>query len=259
MSWSDCVAFVDVNKKQIAGQERKYSAFSPYDVADFMQEAYICAYNASKLFPVGTPSFLATFWKMYREVSWHDLAINPSMDDVINFEKPQIISKKTGKIKRYVNSTDADPASRKPVEFISFQEDIHSNKTEPLLDYFAEPPIDIHRTLIQLTKHLLAKQKEVFITVLGLKGKGGMLNLKEAADQLGRDQADVFKNYNRACARLGRLVEEGKIDVNSFPRTILVAINGGKSSFSSVIAKASTSIHSNNRNFAAEYELKMVA
>ena|ERR1039457_163731 len=217
MAWSESVHWVDNRYKWfICNHVKKYSSFTPYDLDDFIQEAYIAAYDASQKFPVGSPSFCTTFWNNYKNIAKLSLATNPNFGKIYNFEE------------------DACPEARTAVNFESFDELKHSNYVKKENNSTAisnedGPPTDIHRTLIKLAKHLLKNQVDVYITVLGLRGNGA-LNFTEAATLLNRDKHEVSKIFNNCCNRLQRLIEKGTIKTDSFPRMALVAITGRKTS-----------------------------
>lgn len=225
MSWSECVSWVDNNKKMFAWQERRFSHISAYDLSDFVQEAYLVAFNTSKLFSVGSPEFLDKFRNAYRDLAWCDLVTVPCISDVVS---APVVLNADGKKKKYVPVCEIDPEYRKPIIIESFCEEMHSRSTESLCDLLNEPPVDIHRTMIHLTKYLLKGQKSVFITVLGLAGREGCLNYTHAGAKLGRSKDSVSRIFNNCCSRLNRLVSDGTINVDSFPRVNLTALNGGK-------------------------------
>ncbi len=247
MCQSECVQWVDANKRSVIGYSRKYRAYSPYGEDDFLQEAYIASIKAGQIYPFGTPQFYEAFWRLYSNATWYNLATNPSVGDVLT----RCSSSK--------NKKTPDVNMRQPVQFEEFDETVHSFTTNRSYEPLTEPrPTDLHRTFVMLTKHLLKNQKDVFITVLGLSGDCCALNYVEAASALGKNKSDVFKIFENACRRIKRLIGEGKIDTQSFPRLMMVALDGGKSPLSAPAKNPSVIIRKAQNRFV-ENELQLAA
>ena len=231
---------------------------------------YIAAFNAEQLFPVNSPSFLSAFWRLYTKASERLLATDPCMGDLINYETvngdeddflpTNSNNRTTSGMKSKLN---LHPESRMPVSFVDYIDEHHSPVNlidKSLISFQENPPTDIYRTMVSLTKYLLNNQKEVFVTVLGLTGEG-RLNYTEAAAKLGRGKDEVSKIFGNCCKRLKRFVTEGKIKTDSFPRLMLVSITGRKRPSLVTASPVTNSVNQSKKQscYAEENELRLAA
>jgi len=234
---AEAVQWVDANTKMILSKCRKFKAYSPYDLVDFLQEARIAAICAANMFPVGSDKFVGAFRKNFL-FSASRMATDPCFAAMINGEPvEQIIpyrindpaaTKMTDKRKRGRKYWVGSDEYLHPFGFLEFDEGVHSpvnrSSMQSSIEYFESPPVDIHRTMIALSRHLLKNQVDVWITVLGLSGTGGTLSYAEAGIKLGRGKGDVFKIFDNACRRIKRLIDKGEIKAASFPKMRLVSV-----------------------------------
>lgn len=181
MDFLRAVEWVKENEAVIKGNISKYRNFSPYEVCDYMQEAFEAAMIASLRCQKKKISFEAAFWKVFRrQVS----IFTPNPDDISNG---------SNSIPSHLCSVD--------LESVSIKQKPKSRRKKPNIEaiYFA------------VSHFLTEKEQQILYMSLGIADEGRLSNY-EIAERLGCSVANVRDILGRAHRRLKCLVMKGTID-----------------------------------------------
>lgn len=252
VSSMDAVRWVNSQKDKILKEMYHTLLFSPYDVEDNLQVAYVCAIETKDIAEVGTQLFEEKFWgrlsnamKEYAtnpcvgDLMYSDVIVNRHVGRPTKEEAAQAEQLKANGVRLYTKKRrsselgkmpeDLKDVVRMPAEFCEFDEHIdqHVQPSITATEFFEDPPVDIHRTYIQIRKFLLPNQVDVFTTILGLNGDG-MHTYAEASAILGKSPASIHKIVSNICSRIEKHIASGKIDPSKFPKLTMIALPGGR-------------------------------
>lgn len=226
--------WVQANERQIRGKAKKFQAYSPYDVEDYIQDANEAAILAVQVCRAKQVSFQETFWRIFKNHA-SNVSTNPALRDVIpETAYPDANTEGVdGDSLAYATSDSGDgdmlPVSSKaPCRFLSYDESLHSQHYLPLssIEFFEDPPLDQHRAFMKIRGHLkLQLYRDVWTLLLGLSDEG-RFTLSEAATRLGVDKPRVVQAYRRSLNEVAKLIRKKVINVEELPRLRMVSIAG---------------------------------
>lgn len=225
--------WVKANERQIRGKAKKFLAYSPYEEADYIQDANEAALLAVQVCRVKDVSFQAVFWKLFKNRAC-SVSTNPALRDVI----PDLAScnekseeDRDDKEWSAFNSGDYEKtpvSSKAPCKFLSYDDTLHSQYYSPIssIEFFEDPPLDQHRAFLKIRGHLKSQlYREVWTLLLGLSDEG-RFTLSEAAARLGVDKPRVVQAYRRSLNEVSKLIKKKVINVDDLPRLRMVSVAG---------------------------------
>lgn len=186
--WERAMGWVEANRKKIISNIRKYMPYSPYAGEDFLQAAYLAAFEAARdTNQLDRPDmFEQFFWVIFRRACCK-FASYPSVEKAFGYDgcKAPVLHVEYVEHGDIENApTDAYLSDTPETELLQKHANNFAGES-PFASFFADD--DIHAAALrkELRSCMRPEEATVWEHLLGLAGNGGCLTLKSAAEKLG--------------------------------------------------------------------------
>lgn len=184
MGTDDAIAWVNAHRGMIISKARRLENFTPYERADYLQDAYEAAILATSVAQEKQLAFEACFWTLFRRQ--------------IAIITPNPLSPR--------HSGCTSPVTTHCREVDTVSERLSAPHQE-------KSPHDVERLYLAVREHLSEIERKVWVLALGVTRKG-RLNNYEIAKELGCSVPNVRQAISRVVTRVARMVEEGRLEIS---------------------------------------------
>lgn len=175
MSGDEAVAWVDRYRRLVEREIRKFMVNSPYELGDYLGDAYEAALVAAKVSERKGISFSASFWLTFKR--------NASRVSPCGYARR----------KSSVSMPEFD--YRDYSDEIYYGEDAHQPDPEEFLILRSDPALTEESVLLQLRERLMPVEKKVLNCICGLHG--ARMSYSETARCLGMTHGAVSQSFRR--------------------------------------------------------------
>lgn len=176
----DAVAWVKKNQKSIAKKARFYSHYAPYDLEDYLQDAYVAAFIATDISLEKKLPFAACFWTTYR--------------DLVSMTTPMPTSDRSSKSPGPSMCINIDYFEISIAKDLAFQ-------------------VDIDHLFFLIKDHLTATQMEILGLMLGIE-QNGRYGIRETARHLRCSTTNVVQVFYQGVNRIKKLIDKGELTIS---------------------------------------------
>jgi len=175
MSGDEAVAWVDRYRRLVEREIRKFMVNSPYELGDYLGDAYEAALVAATVSERKGISFSSTFWlTLKRNAS----RVSPCA----NARKGSSVSLPEFDCREYSDE-------------VYYGDDVHQPDPEEFLILRSDPALTEESVLLQLMERLMPVERKVLTCVCGLQG--ARMSYSETALFLGMTHGAVSQSFRR--------------------------------------------------------------
>lgn len=197
----EAVKWVDANKGMIIMQARNYTCYTPYDVEDYVQDAYASAVEAAYCCQKNPKLiFEAVFKVVYRRM----IAKVTPFPDSAREERQIKKAARQGVAESGTNKAETSRPYYSGGTSVSFPENM---RKDVALDRIAEkkrsrPSVDLEKVYMQrIREHLSPKEQQVMDLAIGATAEG-VLSYAEIGEKIGLKREAAKKRVTRAIDKI---------------------------------------------------------
>ena len=175
MSGDEAVAWVDRYRRLVEREIRKFMVNSPYELGDYLGDAYEAALVAATVSERKGISFSSTFWlTLKRNASRVSPCVNARRGSSVSL--PEL-------------------DCREYSDEVYYGDDVHQPDPEEFLILRSDPALTEESVLLQLMERLMPVERKVLTCVCGLQG--ARMSYSETALFLGMTHGAVSQSFRR--------------------------------------------------------------
>lgn len=196
--WEHAVKWVKANRLKILSNVRKYEPYSPYSRGDFLQTAYLAAFEAATVFGRKGGEYEPYFWTCLKKLCCL-AATNPSMETAFGMAGCKTPVPHDG----YAEHGDGQ---RAPTDVaICAAPETELTRTRGELMFVLEANEKHAAAFKRAIRELLTQREaQTLECLLGLSGGEGRMTLKRTANKLGGTHQSIAAARDRGFKKLGR-------------------------------------------------------
>jgi DNA-binding CsgD family transcriptional regulator len=175
MSGDEAVAWVDRYRRLVEREVRKFMVNSPYELGDYLGDAYEAALLAASVSARKGISFSASFWLTLKR----------------NASRVSPCGHARGGSSVSMSEFDC----REYFDEVYYGDDVHQPDPEELLILRSDPALTEEAVLLQLTERLMPVERRVLNCICGLRGE--RMSYSETARCLGMSHGAVSQSFRR--------------------------------------------------------------